>query len=987
MTLNGRSLHRRLAGLIAAACLAAQMTVPLYPAAEQHRTPLLLTDDEPAVLYEEQMTYSDYYDSHAADPPPDAEIIVGGTDYTDYRCEDGAAVSTGSFGAAFGEENRDDVLIWNAAEGEVSYTIEIPETGCYCLYFSYLPIPSNMSNIEFAVQIDGEVPYATASRATLNKVYVSSAEIGYDSRGNQVRPSQKQQGMWLDTPLMDVDGLFSDPLRFYFTQGMHEITFDIIKGYFALDAFRLCNPAPLPDYAAYRSSVEASVTPESTPSALIRLEGENAAYKSDATLYPTQDNTSYLASPSNPSKTVYNTIGAGNWKYALQSVTWVIPAEELTQDGWYRLGIKARQNEMRGFYSNRRIYIDGEVPCEELDQVRFYYDNDWQLVSPQTADGEDLYLYLEGGRDHTLTMEVMPGEIGESMRVLDAAVLDINTFYRRILMITGPKPDPYTDYYVHERIPELLPHFRALSADLERIQGQIESLGGTRGSEAASLERMRIILDACVERPLRIPDYLQQIKDNITALSSWMVEYRNQPLEVDYIELASADREFGTVRANPIKSLGFGWQRFYSSFFEDYTNLSDDAGEDAVNVWVSLGRDQALVVKSLAESEFMEQYDTDISVNLVVGGVVEATLAGKGPDVALFLGGEFPVNLAARGLLVDLKQFPDYDEVAARFQQNATVPYRYGDGCYGLPLSQSWAMLFYRRDILSELGIQQPPETWDDMIDMLPALQRNYMYVGLVLPVVSGTNATISAATESGHTFAALMLQNGLSYYNDSQTKTTFDDIRAVQAFEQWTDLYTKYGFEQSYDAFSRFRTGEYPLVISDFGFFNQLTVASPEIKGLWGFTRIPGTLREDGTISHAVNSTSAGAVIFNKCKDVDGAWDFLKWYTSTEVQVEYGTQIEGLLGQLGRYPTANTEALRQLSWSQQELDTLFAAREELEEIPIIPASYAVTRNIMNAFRETINNHENPRDTLLWYNRDINKEITRKRENLGLPAN
>ena len=38
----------------------------------------------------------------------------------------------------------------------------------------------------------------------------------------------------------------------------------------------------------------------------------------------------------------------------------------------------------------------------------------------------------------------------------------------------------------------------------------------------------------------------------------------------------------------------------------------------------------------------------------------------------------------------------------------------------------------------------------------------------------------------------------------------------------------------------------------------------------------------------------------------------------------------------------------------------------------------------MNAFRETVNNNENPRDTLMWYNKDINEEITRKRENLGL---
>ena len=989
---RNKPLPPRLIGAVTAALLLVQQAVLLPAGAATASTGAANSAADTAdvtaadeMLYVEQETYSDYYDRYSTEPRASAEVVVEGTAYRSLDDEGEGGVSTGSFGSEYGQPSRDNVLIWDEAAGSVTYTVDVPETGVYTLEFSYLPIPSNMSNIEFAIEIDGEVPYDTASRATLNKIFVNDGEITLDSRGNQVRPSQKQVGMWLTTPLMDVDGLFNDPLIFYLEKGRHDLTFDIEKGYFALSEFKLTNQDALPTYEAYKSSVGASVTQESTPSTRIRIEGENAAYKSDSTLYPTQDNASYLASPSNPAKTVYNTIGAGNWNQAMQTITWIVPADQIPQDGWYKLGIKARQNEMRGFYSNRRIYVDGQIPCEELGQVRFYYDTDWQVVSPTTADGQTLYLYLEGGRDHTISMEVMPGEIGESMRVLDAAVLDINTYYRKILMITGPSPDQYTDYYVHEKIPGLVENFERLSGELKEIKKQIESVAGSEGSEAAALERMYIVLDSCVERPLRIPDYLSQIKDNITALSSWMVDYRGQPLEVDYLELCSADQALSSVKESLFKQMGFSWKRFASSFFEDYTNLSDET-DDAINVWVSLGRDQAMVVKSLVESEFMTTHDTNIAVNLVVGGVVEATLAGKGPDVALFLGGEFPVNLAARGLLVDLKQFPDYEEVAGRFQENATVPYQYDAGSYGLPLTQSWAMMFYRKDILSEMGFTQPPETWDDIIDMLPALQRNYMYVGLVLPVVSGVNATISAATESGHTFAALMLQHGLNYYNDAQTHTNFDDIIAVKAFEQWTDLYTKYGFEQSYDGFSRFRTGEYPIVISDYSFFNQLSVASPEIKGLWGFTKIPGTVREDGTVSHAVNSTSSGAVIFNKCKDIDGAWEFLKWFTSAEVQVEYGTQIEGLLGQLGRYTTANREALTQLSWSKEEQQILLDAQDELEEIPIIPASYAVTRNIMNAFRETVNNHENPRDTLLWYDRDINTEITRKRENLGLPT-
>ena len=253
------------------------------------------------------------------------------------------------------------------------------------------------------------------------------------------------------------------------------------------------------------------------------------------------------------------------------------------------------------------------------------------------------------------------------------------------------------------------------------------------------------------------------------------------------------------------------------------------------------------------------------------------------------------------------------------------------------------------------------------------------MSAGLVLPPNN-----ISPATESGHTFAMLMLQKGMNYYNNEQTASTCDSIEAVQSFEEWTDFYTKYSFEQTYDAFSRFRTGEYPIVIANYTFFNQLKAASPEINGLWDFCPVPGTVREDGSISHAANSNGAGAVIFNKVKNKENAWKFVKWFTDTETQVQYASQIEGLLGTMGRFDTANVEALGRLSWTEDELSRLRAQQEELAEIPVIPASYAVTRNIMNAFRETINEKENPRDTLIWYNKDINDEIKRKRKNLGL---
>lgn len=929
-------------------------------------------DDLYDLFYEEETSYSDYFDEHSGENQPQTEITVSGKDAQNTV---NGEFSVGSLGE--GADKKDDVLIWDSAEGSVDFVFDVPETGIYSMQISYYAMESPSNQVELSMEIDGESPFESASRINLNKIFVNKTEIKTDSRGNQVRPSQIEQPAWQTKFVYDGDGLFNDPMIFHLEQGRHTFHITGIKASVGIEYIKLCQPEGTSAYQA-PSSAELNAT----PSTLYRIEGESAKYKSSSTLYPAYDNNAYTVSPADPVKMVYNTIGGANWDQAGSTITWEIPADALQGDGWYKIGIKARQDVMRGFYSNRRVLVDGELQNDAFGQVKFYYDTDWNLTTVNNTDGETAYVYLTAGEAHTLTLEAMPGEIGDSMRKLEGTVADLNECYKEILMITGPNPDKYNDYYVEESIPTLIPRFTLLSQELKDAQASIEALSGSLGSEAAALQRMYVILDKCIAKPSRIPNYVTQIKDNISTISTFICDYRDQPLEIDYIELASADQEFSSLKSKFFKQMAFRFKAFVGSFTEDYTTLSDiDASQDdVITVWVNLGRDQALVVKELVENEFAQLHpEIPVSVNLVVGGVVEATLAGKGPDVALFLGGEFPVNLACRGLLVDMSQFSDFEQVTQPYQHDATVMYEYDGGVYGMPLTQSWTMLFYRSDILSQLGYTELPRTWDDMIDMLPGLQRNHLGMGLILPATN-----VAASTEAGHTFATLVLQSGMNYYNEAQTRTQFDNVTAIQCFEKWTDFYSDYKFLQIYDAYSYFRTGQYPIVIANYSFYNQLSVAAPEIKGLWDFTVMPGTIGADGTLNHASNSGGSGAVIFEKVKNKEAAWEFVKWFCSTEVQTEYGVDLEGLLGQMGRYEAANIEALRQLNWSSAEMEVLEAQWESLIEIPILPASYAVTRNIMNAFRETVNSNENPRDTLMYYNSDMNEEIQRKRENLGL---
>ncbi|MBR1392502.1 MAG: extracellular solute-binding protein [Ruminococcus sp.] len=915
-----------------------------------------------------EKAYANYIKKYADAARPDKEVTINGADYVDFG--GGAVITTETVD---GESN---VAKWANQEGTLTYEVDVPETGVYNIEAMYEALAGGTTSIEFALFIDGECPYTTASRITLPKRWVNKTDIQQDIRGNDIRPGQVEEVCWQVMPLKDTDGLTNDPLGFYFEKGKHKLMLQSTKAQFAIKYFKLYQEKAPEAYVLPNASAIAGSHADR-----ILLEGETADYKTDRTLFPTADRNSYLTSSVNgqsPTKTRYNTIGKDNWSKATQAATWKFT---VTTAGYYKIGIRAKQDSMRGMYSNRRLYIDGVVPNKESAQIKFYYDTDWNLVVPSIGD-DPMFYYLDAG-EHTLTLEAVPGEIGEIMGDIDEIVYTVNKYYRKIRAITGPNPDEYNNYDIKGAIPEILTVFQESSDSLREQMKKIEKLSGSGGTEAVTLDKLAIVLDKCIAKTDRIPNMMSQIKDNVTSVSSWVNQYREQPLEIDMIEILTDDQEFTSADESFFKSISFGFKAFIGSFFEDYNSLAED-DKSAMVCWITLGRDNATAIQTLISNEYNPTANTKVNLKLVQGGIIEATFAGKGPDMALFLGGDFPIQLAVRDVLVDLTQFDDFDEVMKRFSPQAGVLYEYNDGVYGLPVSQTFPMLFYRSDVLNEYGIDPKTDltTWDGLLKVLPTIQRNYMEIGLILPAGS----VISPVTESGNTFATMLLQKGVNYYNEDLTKTNFDKQEAIDAFDAWTKFYTTYSFEQTYDAFTRFRQGDMPILIQNYTFFNQLTVAAPEIKGCWSFQPVPGTVQADGTINHASCSAGAAAVIFasldeDKQKD---AWEFIKWFTSAETMTSYGNDIEAIVGTMGRFDTANLEALEHLSWTTSEVALLKEQLLSQVEIPVIPASYGVTRGIMNAFRETVNNSENARDTLFWYNKDINDEITRKREDLGL---
>ncbi len=911
--------------------------------------------------------YQDYLETHQGAAHPEGEITVAGGDFSD---------AGEGFSQVREYEGRQNVAL-TAQEGSITWEVEVPEAGFYQIQMEYYPMEGKNNAIEREIYINGELPFDGAQYLVFSRNWENKTRVERDARDNDIRPAQVEAPKWMSTYCEDSSGYEREPYSFYFEKGKNSISLASVKEPVAIASLTLRQAPGRPSYTDYLTSAKADGAMEAPVGNVIKIQGEDAAYKSDSTLYPVNDRTSPKTEPYDAAKIRMNSIGGNNWNQVGQWITWEV---EIPVDGLYEIAVKYKQSIKQGVTVVRSLEIDGESPFEEARELRFYYENDWQIA--KLGSEEEAYqFYLKEGV-HTLTMKV---ELGSMMSgILDDAddcIFELNRAYRQLLMVIGSSPDMMRDYQLEKKTPEALKilaeQYEAISDLAERVEAYA---GGSKGSQSAALDSLIVQLEIMNRKPETIPKYWSAFKDNIISLGSWSLSMKEQPLQIDYLLVQKPGTALPKAKANFLEKTGHELKAFFASFTEDYESIGDVYEGDPLTIWLladaasvssasGSGRDQATVLKNLIDNYFIQETGIPANVKLVNrDNLLSATLAGEGPDVALGVASKEPVNYALRHAAADLTQFDDFDEITGRFMDGALDMFRFDGGVYALPQTTSFQMLFYRADILEELGLKVPT-TWDEFYECLAVIQKNNMNVGTVPDYTS---------------YGMFLYQYGGSYYKADGTASGLDTEAAVGAFSQWSGNYADYRMPVTYDFANRFRTGEMPLAIADYTQYSYLSVFAPEIKGLWGFTLVPGYEDEDGSVNHSVIAGQTASIILDTSKHKPEAWEFLKWWTSEETQTSYCIEVENILGVAGRVATANMDALENLPWSGRDLRNLKAQLEWVQVVPEIPGGYFTERHVKNAFYAVYNNKEDPRETLEDYVKTINNEITNKRIEFGL---
>lgn len=882
---------------------------------------------------------------------------------------------------------RNDVLYWDEKYQWFEWEVNIPESGLYEIYVEYYPLPGLGSAAIRSIEIDGRIPYTELNNIAFTRMWRDKGEPKINNVGDEVRPSQEEIVSWRTVALTDSKGFYSQPFKFYFEKGTHRIRMNYIDQPMAIGNIIIKSPENIPSYTEVLNSYK-SISVQQQSNWVGKFQAENTVVeKSDPTIRRESDGEP-ACEPQSIGNIRLNVIGGYRWRKGNQSITWKFNVPE---DGFYKIGMRLAQSAGDGLPVYRQIEIDGKIPFKELSEYKFTYDRKWKTeVLKDHVTGEPFLFYLTKG-EHTITMTVKMGELADVVQSVYEDTLAFSEMIRKIIMITGSEPDPNYEYELDENIPGLMDEMQRLSDSMKMKVDILTKISTKRPASANNFLLIKSQLDNMLKKPDNISRGLNDLKSAQESLGNWYLSMQEQPLTIDYFLIGSPDAEFEYKSSNIFQRIYASWVNFIISFKKDYDSVGNvyDTKEKpgasvdnnsskenvTLNVWISRGREWAEIIKELADEDFTPKTGIQINMNVLpasqleagaVNALMLAIASGRAPDVACGVGVTSPVEYAIRGATLDLSKFEDFEEISQRFLPQLFIPFEYNGGIYGLPETMDFRVLFYRKDIIDELRIKIP-ETWEDVYNyVLPILYQNNMQ--FFIPI----------------DFTMFLFQHGGSFYNEDGTESALDSPEAYRAFKEFTEIYTSYGVPISANFYMRFRTGEMPMGIGGYGEYLTLSVAAPELIGRWAIAPIPGHRKEDGTIDRSTGGIAQQAdIILQQTKHPYEAWSFLKWWSSAEVQAQYGKELEALIGVEARWNTANIDAFVGLSWKKEDLDVIKSTWKWAREAPVVLGGYFTGRHVFNAWNRVVLGNMRVRDSLEQAVEDINKELRMKQEEYG----
>ncbi|MFD2627792.1 sugar ABC transporter substrate-binding protein [Oceanobacillus kapialis] len=378
----------------------------------------------------------------------------------------------------------------------------------------------------------------------------------------------------------------------------------------------------------------------------------------------------------------------------------------------------------------------------------------------------------------------------------------------------------------------------------------------------------------------------------------------------------------------------------------DESSSGSSGDSDTITVWTMTdGLD-----------DFVTEYEDESGVSVEVQAIpwdnahdklLTAVASGDGPDV-LQIGTTWVAEFAEAGTFLDISdQIGDYENLAAdNFYESAVETTKYEDQTIGVPWYVDTRALFYRTDLLEEVGYPEGPQTWDDMLDASRQLaDRGDDQYAIDLPMEDRQYPFVFA------------WQQGWDYVIE-EGAANFDKPGFKESIELHNTFYDEELSQlgEGKEFFQAFEDGSKPMFFSGPWDIKTITERAPDIEGQWDVTTMPEAETNESMMG------GAHLAVFHNSEKVDQALDFINWMAAPETQVKWYENFNEL--------PANLSAWEDPVLSDNEMVATFGEQlESTKPLPLIPEYDRIVGEILTLL-ENVNRG----------GADIDQEIERLKE-------
>lgn len=868
------------------------------------------------------------------------------------------------------EDSDDDVLDWEDAE---SFVIEVAveEAGLYEIGMEYRLTEETLVPTEGAIMVNGSYPFSESRGIHFPSEWVQNeTTFERDRHGADIMPSQSQLNNLQSFKLSDSRRV--DSFSFALEEGDNTIELIHLRGAIDIASVTIEPLSIIPTYEMYIDEVDDTLLVEE----FISIEAEHPTVKNESSIRPvvTQDPS---VSPYETGERRLNTFGGDSWKVSGQSASWSFEVEE---SGYYHITLKALADNDSNKDIYRTVFLNGEIPFTELKSYPFPQSSSWENVTLSEETGEPFQFFLEAG-EHVISLRADDTPTQGVQTELSHLMTEIDELTLSIKQLTGNQHDASRGWRIEEYIPDISEMLLNWAENIDETVNELReaSTDETDSVQAVSLKVAADRLRSLAETPNDLPNRLSELSEGSSSVSQVLgdvlVALRDQPLLLDKLYI-HGDENLPDPEAGYWLKTKESVSRFFQSFSSDNLATVDVDDKEVVEVWVNRPRQYVDLLQLMADQQFTPETGIEVSFSLMPDEqkLILASAADSQPDLALGISNWLPYELAIRGAAVDLSQFDEFDEYISQFAPGAFLPLMIEDSIYGLPETQDFSVLFYRDDLMDALSLPVP-DTWGDVVDILPELQRYGM--NFYSPITGGAAFKPFAAT------APFIYQfQGQIFENDGMGVALNED-EVLQGVQFMADLNTIYSTPlQVPNFYNHFRYGSLPVGVGNFATYVQLTSAAQELTG-WDIALHPGVEQEDGSVSRWASGAAQAAMIFNGSEKQDEAWELLKWWMSKETQSDFAQTLQMTYGAEYMWNTANLEAFAELPWPEEHKEVILTQWEQLIEVPKTPYAYMVEREISNVWNKMVFDGENARSAVDDSIITIDREMRRKMEEFG----